>query len=172
MSKTNGIIVQNAFIDDDNCIVAHLYHSMSGFTPILKLIQSSKKENYGLIEYVEINGKQRLARSLVISIDESSFSNYRIMFLMGLVWNLEFNFKSDLSIEDFYRIEAEGKIPIINYSFSYQSTSRSLKEIANDLYGLRTQIPKIRDEIASLKNLIYALGGLVALMLLLNYWNT
>jgi hypothetical protein len=169
MDNSISFRIEHSYIDDDGCVVAHLYNSESEYSLNLKIIQSEKNRNYGLVNFVDINNRKVLNYQLIISVDEKNFSNYKIMFLMGLIWRLKLKFENDLSIYDFFSIDDECEVSISNFSFSYQSTYKSLRETSIDLGGFKTQIPKILQDIKALKDLVYILIGIFVLMFFLNY---
>jgi hypothetical protein len=167
MENNISFLVEHSYIDDDKCIISHLNSSRSGHSLNLKIIQSESTKNHGLVKFVEINNQKVLDYKLIIYIDEKNFSNYKIMFLMGLIWGLELSFDNDLSISDFINIEEECKIPISSYSFSYQSTRKSLRDISIDLGGLKTQIPKLQSEVKNLQNTFYIMSGVIVFLFFL-----
>lgn len=167
MDNKISFLIEHCFINDDNHIIGKLYDSQSGYCPNLKIIQSNSKKNYGLVKFVDINNQKVLNYQLIIFVDEKNFSNYKIMFLMGLIWRFELNFEDDLSIYDFFNIDKECEVPISNFSFSYQSTYKSLRDISIDLGGFKTQIPKLIDEVKQLKNTLYILSGVIIFMFFL-----
>ena len=169
MDNSISFRIEHSYIDDDGCVVAHLYNSESEYSLNLKIIQSETNRNYGLVKFIDIRNQKVLIQELLFYTDEKNFLNQKIMFLMGLIWRIKINFKDDLSIEEFFSIDEECEVPIINYSFSYQSIYQSLREITTDLGGLKTQIPYMRKDITALKDLLYILIGISILMFLLSY---
>jgi hypothetical protein len=166
MNSQTKFIVEHAFIDDGGEVCVHLTDPMSGKHVNLKIFEKqSEDENIALIEKVKINNGDVLRYTFVINVPPSNFSNYRIMFLMGLVWGVSFELIDNFSMSDFLRLNKEVNLAIVSYSLSYQSTTKSLKEISSSIDSVKREIPRVTKEIHSLKMSLYGILVLGVLLL-------
>ncbi len=153
-----SMMTEHSFIDDEGRINIHLFESMTAFSSkliITETTSASGLENHFEAKNILINNKNSLLHTFNIYVEPKTFSDFRIMFLMGLVWKIDIELANDLTASDLMSIKQEGKFEVKEYSLSYQSTNKTLKSISNDLYSLKDGVSRLNDQISSIKNLIY-----------------
>jgi hypothetical protein len=164
-----SMMTDHSFIDDEGRINIHVFDSMTGFSSTLiitETISAIDLENHFEAKSLLINNKKSLSYTFNINVRPKTFSDFRIIFLMGLVWKIDIELADDLTASDLMSIKQESKFMINEYSLSYQSTNKTLKSISNDLYSLKDGLSRLSGQISSVKNLIYILLALIVVIAL------
>ncbi len=155
-----SMMTDHSFIDDEGRINIHVFDSMTGFSSTLIITETTSSndlENHFEVKNLLINNKKSLSYTFNIYVRPKTFSDFRITFLMGLVWKIDIELADDLTASDLMSIKQESKFLINEYSLSYESTNKTLKTIRNDLYSLRSSVEQLNERTNSIKNLIYVL---------------
>ena len=165
------MVITYAYIDEDGHIKVKLSESMTGFQPVLTIINQTSaadSKNHYAVTASKDGDTKNYSRSFKIFVSQQVFSDYRIFFLMGLVWGIEIEMNENISASDLKSMKKDSELEIKHYSLEFQSTFNKLSNIDNKLYSTQKNIESLEKQVNSTKQVLYFLAALSLIFILLS----